>query len=883
MKRLARFRSWLEIAFHRSRMESEMDAEMRFHIEAHAEELMRRGVPRAEALERSRLAFGGQAQVEEECRDARGSALLDALGRDAGYGLRIMRRNPGFAAMAVITLALGIGATTAVFSLVNAVLLRALPYHDPDRLVFLWEPNPRYMPAVPLEAWGPFNGDFYDWQKANHTLAGLALFTTDRVNLSVNGAAVRVNGSRVTGDFFHTLGIAPVAGRAVGNEDDQPGKGQVAVISHALWQSRFGSDAGALGKQILVNAKPYRIIGVMPAGFAFPHGSESLDTTGTVTDLWIPWAMTAQERSDYTNGAGTAIGRVRAGASLSQVQAEMSAIVARDDPRHIPELRGATFLVRPFEATITGGSRQALLIFMGAVILVLLIACGNVASLLLARASYRAPEMTLRTALGASRFRLIRQLLAESLCLAGAGGVLGVLMAFLAVRVLINLNPGNIPRLEETRLDIRVLLFAIAASLATAVLAGIFPALSVSRCALNEALKRSGNRSVKGAAGRFRDGLMIAEVALTFVLLAGAGLLIRSLTQLQSVDKGFTAPAAVTMNVQLDGRYDSEPKQDAFIRSLLDRSGHLPGVVSVAAINHVPLDGGQSVSALEVEGHPFDQKILFEDRSITPGYFTAMGIPVLAGRAFTDGDSAGKPLVAMVSRSFARRYFPKGDVIGKKIHHTGMRTIVGVVADVRQFHLETAPPMQVYRPMWQEGTNNVSIVVRSNRPPDSVAADMRALVRDLDPAEAVGDVRTMDELVSRATAERRFQTLLLTAFGVVAMFLSLVGSYALMAYAVERRTAEIGIRMALGAQRARVLGMVLKQGSALALAGVGLGFACAWGVMRFLASLLFEIKPTDLPTYLIVALLFTLVALGACYFPARRATRVDPMVALRYE
>ncbi|MGA3041770.1 MAG: ABC transporter permease, partial [Bryobacteraceae bacterium] len=382
------------------------------------------------------------------------------------HGLRLLRKDPGFALLSILTLALGIGATTAVFSLVNAVLLRALPYQNPDRLVFLYEPVPR-IPGVPLEVFGPFNAEFYDWQKQSRSFVYLALFTNDRLNLSVNGNAVRVYGSRVTGDFFPLLGIAPELGRAVSADDDQPGKGHVATISHALWQSRFGSDRGVLGKELLLDARPYRIVGVMPPGFAFPHGTESLETIGKVTDVWVPWAMTPRDRASHEDGAGNAIGRLRAGVSLAQAQAEMRAIVARLDPLRPAPFQGSESVVRPFDVSITGASRRALLIFLAAVVLVLLIACSNVASLVLARANGRSLEIGVRTALGASRFRLVRQLLAESLCLAAAGGILGTFAAIVSMRILVHIHPAGIPRLDETSIDGRVLLFTVCASLAT--------------------------------------------------------------------------------------------------------------------------------------------------------------------------------------------------------------------------------------------------------------------------------------------------------------------------------------------------------------------------------------------------------------------------------
>ena len=803
--------------------------------------------------------------------------------RDFAYALRLLRKNFGFTALAVLTLALGIGATTAVFSLVNAVLLRSLPYRDPARLVFLFEPVPK-LADVPLEGWGIFNGDFYDWKKQSRSFDGLALFTNDRINLSVDRATVRVIGSRVTGGFFPLLGIAPELGRAVTADDDRPGKGQVAVISHALWESRFGSDRGVLGKELQLDAKPYRIVGVMPAGFAFPHGTESIETHGKATDIWIPWAMTPQEAAARDDDPGNGIARLRPGVSVQQAQAELNVLTATLDKLHPQFFQGCEAVVRPFDVEITGTSRRTLLILMGAVFLVLVIACSNVASLVLARAQGRALEVGVRTALGASRWRMVRQLLAESLCLGGAGGILGVLAASFAIRLLIHLSPGNIPRIEETSMDGRVLLFAVCVSMVTAVLFGLFPALSTSQCNLQEVLKSSANRTVKKSGGRLLRGLTIAQVALTFVLLTGSGLLIRSLLKVQSVDKGFTANSTLTMSIQLDDRYRRADRMNGFFRNVIDKASALPGVEAAAAINQLPLGGGESLSTLEVEGHTQDSKTLFESRDITPHYFAAMGIPIVSGRDFTDADRTGSQRVAIVSRSLADKYFPGQDAVGKRLRgDENWRTIVGVAANVRQYNLEAAPPMQVYSPLWQSGTPSASVVVRTKLPPDRLSSAIQTLVREIDPAVAVADVGTMGQLLSRATAARRFQTFLLTAFGGVAFFLSLVGLYGLMACLVEQRTAEMGIRMALGAQPGNVLRLILRQGSKLALGGIALGFACSWASTRALASLLFEVTPTDVPTYLAVAFVFAAVALAACYIPARRATRVDPMVALRCE
>jgi len=876
------FRSWLRATLQRRVLEREMDDELRFHVERYAEDLMRGGMERGEAERQARLEFGSVGQTKEACREARGVDLLDSLLSDIRYGLRLLRRTPGFAGLAVVTLALGIGATTAVFSLVNAVLLRDLPYRDPERLVFLYEPIPG-IPGAPLEAWGPVNGDFFTWQKESRSFVSMAMFTNDRLNASLGNAAFRATGSRVTGDFSRVLGVSPALGRTVDNADTEPGHGRVVVISHSLWQSRFGGDRNVLGKEMLLNARLYRIIGVMPAGFAFPHGTESPETTGGTTDIWVPWTMTPEQRASRDEDPGNAIGRLRPGVSLSQGQAEIATITSRFDPPFQQQNKKAQGVVRRFDGEITGGSRRALLIFMAAVLLVLLIACSNVAGLSLARASSRAQEMSVRAALGASRPRLVRQLLAESLCVAVAGGVLGTAAAFWIVRLLVNLHPVNIPRMEETSMDGRVLLFTVCVSLATAVLSGLFPAWSGSRCSLNEAIKGSGARSVKGGASRLHSGLIVAEMALTIVLLIGSGLLIHSFLKLRSVDKGFASLSTVTMGIQLDGRYNQPQRQNEFFHTLLARVQAVPGVQDVAAVDHVPLGGGESISLIEVEGYPFDETTSFESRSVTPRYFAAMGIPLLEGRAFDDGDTAGRTPVIIVSRSFEQRYFPGRSALGKRVHASGWRTIVGVVADVRMRGLDTTPPMQIYSPLWQTPTGSVAVVVRGALPLERTASALRGLVRNIDAALAVGDVRTMEQLVSEASSERRFQTLVLTVFGSISLFLSLLGLYALMAYSVQRRTAEIGIRMALGAQRSAVMGLVLRQGATLWLGGIALGFACAWSVTRWMRSLLFDVQPTDPLTFVGVATLFCAVAAIACYVPARRATRVDPVISLRYE
>ena len=880
--KVKRFRSWLRATLQRRVVEREMDEELRFHMERYTDDLVRGGRARGEAQRQARLAFGGVGQIKEACREARGVHVLDSLVLDMRYGLRLLRRTPGFVALAIATLALGIGATTAVFSLVNAVLLRDLPYQDPDRLVFLYEPLPG-IPGAPLEAWGPVNGDFFTWQKQSRSFASMAMFTTGGMNASLGDSAFRASGSSVTAEFFKVLGVSPALGRTVDQTDTQPGHGSVVVISNSLWRSRFGGDRNVLGKDLLLDARPYRIIGVMPAEFGFPHGTENLDTIGKTTDIWVPWTMNAQQRASRDDNPGNGMGRLRPGVSLREAQAEIAGITSHFDPPFQQQHEKPQSVVRPFDEEITGGSRRALLIFMVAVLLLLLIACSNVAGLGVARASGRAQEISVRAALGASRLRLGRQLLAESLCVVLAGGVLGTAAAFWIVRLLVNFHPANIPRIEETSIDGRVLLFTLCVSLATAVLSGLFPAWSGSRCSLNEAIKGSGARSVKGGASRLHSGLIVAEMALTIVLLTGSGLLIHSFFKLRSVDKGFASLSTVTMGVQLDGRYNQPQQQNEFFHNLLAGVRAVPGVKEAAAVDHVPLGGGESISLIEVEGYGFDNKTPFESRLVTPRYFAAMGTPLLEGRDFDDGDAAGRAPVIMVSRSFERRYFPGRSALGRRVHTSGWRTIIGVVADVRMRELDTTPPMQIYLPLWQVPVGSVAVVVRGGLPPERTASALSRLVRNTDAALAVADVRTMGQLVSEASAERRFQTLVLTVFGGTSLFLSLLGLYALMAYTVQRRTAEIGIRMALGAQRSAVMRLMLRQGATLWLAGIALGLACAWSVTWWMRSLLFEVQPTDPLTFVAVATLFCAVAVIACYVPAQRATRVDPVISLRYE
>jgi len=809
---------------------------------------------------------------------------LHILFADLRYGFRTLIAAPAFTVVALLAIALGIGATTAVFSLVNAVLLRSLPYADAQNLVYIWTPNPK-LEGTPLEM-SPANADYADLRRQSRSYTQLAQFDPITVTYSAAGATTRLNAARVTGNFFKTLGVAPRIGRAISSEDDQPGHGHVAVIGDTLWRSAFNGDARAIGKTIHFGRTEYTVIGVMPPSFVYPHEGDFRYTFygSKRTEVWIPYALTPAQIADRLGDDGVVVGRLRPGVTLKQAQAEASAIEARSDQLWPAEYRGWTALVVPFVDSSVGAVRTMLWLLLGAVGLVLLIACSNVANLLAARAAARAHEMGLRSALGAERARLVRQMLTEALALAVCGAVLGVFIAYAAVRLVVSLNPGDIPRLAETSLDSRVLLFTLAISVITGFVFGILPALSASRVNLSELMKQGGTRGSTGASNQLRHGLIVAEVALAVILLAGSGLLIRSYLKLQGVDTGFN-PSTLGAGLMLDERYDTPQKQLAFFDRVVNEIGRLPGVQAAGATRGLPLGGHGSLTFLEVDGYPNRKNQTVDSWSVTPHYFDAMNIPLLAGRFFAPGDAPGR--VFVVDRRFAQVYFRGRNPIGAQIRMgdpgTPWSTIIGVVGDVRHASIEEAPRPAVYSPFsWSNGPN-ADLAIRWTVPVDQTIPAIRGLLRSMDPALAFTNVRTMGERVDDATARRRFQTVVLAVFAAVALFLALVGLYGLMAYAVKRRTPEIGIRMALGASRGQVLGMVLRQGLGLVVFGLALGLAGALALTRLMGSYLFEVPATDPLTFAVVPVLLVVVATCACLVPGWRATRIDPMSALRYE
>ena len=863
------------------RAEEELAREVESHLTLLADDFKRRGMSPEEARLAARRAYGGVEQAKQAHRDERSLLWIEQTMQDLRYGLRTLSRSPGFTLTAVLTLALGVGACTAIFSLVNAVLIRSLPYGDPSRLVYLYTPLPQF--KLPAEVFSPAYADLYDLKKESRSFQDMTTFAQSVFSLASQGAAERVGAARVDGDFFRTFQSAPELGREISLDDNQLGHEKVAVISHALWQSMFGSAADVLHRSLLLDGRNYQIVGVMPQGFEYPHRTDLAygEPQYKTTQVWIPLALTPEQMADRDNSRGNAVARLKPGVSIAQAQAEMAAIMTRLDKLH-PEAHGWGALVKNFVDSTVGHVRSLLWLLLCAVSIVLLIACGNAANLLLARAASRMRELGVRVALGAGRSRIIRQLLTEALLIGVAAGAVGIGLAFAFLRLLPLLDPGDIPRLREASLDMHVLLFTVAISLLTSVLTGVFPALAVSRINLTDFLATATSGSVAGAHTRVQSALIVVESALVVVLLASAGLLLRSYINVESVDSGFSQ-STVTLNIGLDPRY-SPPQAVEFFRTLFARLQALPGVEAVGAVSNLPLSNSEDLRMFAVDGYPNQKSQLAEACWATPNYFRAMRIPLIAGRLFTADEKPGAQTI-LVNQSFARKYFagrnPIGGRVSRQDDHTRWSTVVGVIGDVRHTNLEEPAAPQIYHPdMEFEGGY---IAVRSSLPATSLAATIRAILHSLDPNLAASDIQTMSELESEASAPRRFQTSLLTVFAAIALFLALVGLYGLMAYSVSRRTREVGIRIALGAQRTDVLLLVLKKAASLLAIGLVSGLVASWFATRAIQAFLFGVGRHDPITILSVCALLAVSGLIAAMIPARRAASIDPMQALRTE
>jgi predicted permease len=872
----------LRAFFRRQSVEDELQEELQYHLEREAEKYRKAGTTPEEAMRRARLALGGPEQALQRCREARGTRLLDDLLQDLRYGVRTLGKSPGFTVVTILTLALGIGACTAIFSVVNAVVIRSLPYGDARQLVYLFTPIPRL--KVPAESMTPSNADFFDLKKQNHSFAAMTDFDQSVYTVTTGDGNTQVGAAHVDEDFFSTLQSFPELGRTIDAIDNLPGHDRVAIVSHALWQSMFAGSMDVLTKSLQLDGKSYRIIGVMPATFQYPHVTDIpyLDPRIPATQLWVPLALSPQQIANRDDSAGWAIARLKQGVTVEQAQADVSTSMGHLDLLHDPFARGSQALLKPFLAISVGPVRPLMWLLLGAVSLVLMIACGNAANLLLARAASRTHELGMRATLGAGRGRIVRQMLTESLLLGLAGGSAGIALARLLLHLLLRVNPGNIPRLADASLDSRVLLFCMGLSILTSLLFGSLPALAAARLNLAEFLKSGGSRGAVGSHTRLHDGLIAAEIGLVVVLLAGAGLLLRSYVNVMSVDTGF-AQSTVSLRIDLNARY--KPQQRApFFQDLIAKIGSLPGVKAVGAIDGLPLTPFENYTIVRVDGYANREDQLLPIREASSHYFSAMNTPLIQGRFFTDDERSGGNQPVIVNQAFADTYFagrnPLGQQISLHFPHPSQYTVVGVVANQRSNLEESAVP-QAYHPFAGEST--AYFAIRSELPPGKVATGVRTILRTADPNLIFSDFHTMGELVSEAAARRRFQTTLLTAFAGMAMLLGMVGIYGLLAYSVKQRTAEIGVRIALGASRGRVLGMILRQGLQLTMIGLMLGLVGALALTRVLASSLYGVSALDPITFAAVPAVLLLVTIAACLVPARRAANVDPMRTLRYE
>ena len=835
----------------------------------------------------------GGATDEEATRELAGeidevaapSPVADLTG-DLRYAARSLRKHRGFTAVVLATLALGIGANAAIFSVVNAVLLRPLPYEGADRIAVIW--GDLHRPGVneiPASA-----GEYADYRDRSHAFEHVAAYDTAGFTVTGGGDPEEVDGAVVTASLFPLLGVSAQVGRTFLEQEEEAGRNDVALLSHGLWRRRFNANPAIVGRVIPIDGRPTQVVGVMPASFQFPDPA---------VEIWKPLLLDAEALSEDNRGSHgyTALVRMRPGVTLGQAQADLARVAATFGAEHPGNYRtGFSARLRPLQDEIVGDTGRPLLILLGAVGLVLLIACANVSNLLMARAASRRREIALRTALGAGRGRLVRQLLTESMLVAVAGGALGLALASWGVDLLIGLAPDTIPRLREVDLDHRVVLFTALVSLATGVLFGIVPALRASGPALNDALKdggRSGESAMHGRAGRL---LVVSEVALSLVLLVGAGLLVQSFARVQDVEPGFDAGGVLTLRLSLpESRYTTFEKGERFFDTLFASLLARPDVAAVAAASALPFSGLGGSRTFHIEGReprrPEDQP---EEqlRIVTDGYFQTMRIPVVKGREFSDRDRFTAPRVALVNEALARKHWPDESPIGKRVSFSRddprWYEIVGVVANVKHRGLDAADRPELYVPYRQPLFANwtvrpMQVAVRTAGDPLAAAGTVRREIARIDTEQAISDVRTMDERIGRSLEARRFSMILLAVFAAIALALAAIGIYGIIAYAVTERTHEIGVRLALGAQRRDVMAMIVVQGMAMAAAGTVAGVVSALLLTRLMSSLLFGVSPADPMTFTAIPLLLALVAFVACCVPARRATRVDPLVALRTE
>jgi predicted permease len=872
----------------RQRVEEELDKEVRFHLEQQMEENLAAGMPPAEARSAALRKLGGMTQIQEECRDMRRTETIENFWRDLRYALRSLGKSPAFTVVILLTLALSIGANSAIFSVIDGVLLRPLPYPEANRIVRIFFHSADY-PKFPLN---PF--DFRDFRARNRSFESLAGFTRGDLQLSGTGQPERFTGFQVTAGFFDVLGLRPARGHAFTSNDEIPGNGQKVILSDRLWRHRFAADPNVIGRKITLDSLPFTVAGVMPPGTEHPGNEYNGVAHGETVDLWWPFAFRgdpAHRGSHYLEG----IGRLKKGVTSTAAQAEMNALIAQLAREHPDALAGWQALVIPLYREIVGPSERLLLVLLGAVGLVLLIACANAANLLLARATARQREMAVRTALGAGRARLMRQMLTESLLIALIGGVLAVSIAVAGVRTLVSLLPAGFPRADTIHVNAVVFAFTLLVALATGILFGLAPALQAARTDVQDTL-RAGGRGTGSNRGhlRLRSVLVVGEVGLACLLLIGAGLMLRSFVNLLRADPGFRPEHLLTASLSLPDATYKPAEALHFWDRLTTSLDSVAGIRAAGVGTDLPWTGyDDNVAGFTIEGKkpPANQDFHARYHVASPGYFRAVGIPLVRGRFFVAGDDMKAPLALIVNRIMARRYWPNEDALGKRItfddhpKEKDWMTIVGIVGDVKDKPDSPAAQMALWWPIEQTpvSVGNMSVAVRGSSDPALLANDLRRAVRQLDPTLAVANIRPMDDIADANVSTARFALFLVALFAGLALTLAAIGIYGVISYAVSQRTQEFGLRMALGAQAGDVRRLVLRQGVKLALMGVALGLVGALALGRVLWSLLYEVSAADPVTFTSVSALAIAVAALACYLPGRRATAVDPAHALRSE
>jgi putative ABC transport system permease protein len=866
--------------FHKDRVEQEFTEEIQAYLDMLTEAKIRQGLTPQEARRSALVELGGVEQVQEKVREIRMGQFIETMWRDVRTGVRALVHSPVFTVVTVLSLALGIGANTAIFSVVNGLLLRPLPYPEPEQIVHVWHTPPQQsFPGLDRFSVSPAN--YLDWKAQSSAFEQMAVYTDTGLSLSTSNDPLPLIGAVVSSDFFSVLRTNAMQGRTFTPDEERPGRDQVVVIGHALWQRAFGANPNIIGQTLILNSRSFTVVGIMPAGFEFPREAE----------LWVPLAWDDAERQVRSDHNYLVIARLKQNVSSQQAQAEMNTISSRLEQQYPEANKGWGAVVIPLREDLVGDFRLALLVLFGAVGFVLLIACANVANLMLARGANRQKEMAVRIALGAGRARLVRQLLTESVLLAVTGGVLGLLLAVWGSRMLVRL--GSLPGSSDIGIDTWALGFTLLVSFVVGIIIGIVPALQFTRTSISETLKQgSGRTGGSPIKQHTRKALVISEVALSLVLLIGAGLMIRSFWKLQNVDPGFDTSNALTMSIVLNYIRYSEPHQRlAFVDRAIEKIRAVPGVVSVGTTTKIPLAGGGSTQPFSIEGRPtaaIAEQPMAQTRYISPDYFRAIGIPLRQGRFFSDQDRDNSQPVIIISEAMGRRFWPGENPIGRRLtpsfhSEQGAREIVGVVGDVKTSGLDVDASAMMYLPYKQFPLPFMSFVVRTASNPESLVQPVSKAIYSIDKEQALTNVQTMEQVLTKSLSGRRFNMTLLLTFAGVALVLAAVGVYGVMNYTVTLRRRELGIRMALGAKTMDVLRLVLGQGLALTLIGVGAGLISAYALTRLMASLLYGVTATDYLTFVSVSAVLIAVGLVASYVPARRATKVNPTIALRTE